>query len=73
MNCLVSEASTASGSLVTVTSQPDQHSSADAPDLARLLLSAYSSECTTEYEVVCTTAQATSVSRSMAWRRFLSR
>ncbi|MES4886355.1 hypothetical protein ABVB69_38895, partial [Streptomyces sp. NPDC000349] len=37
----------------------------------RQLLSAYSSECTTEYEVVCTTAQATSVSRSMAWRRFL--
>lgn len=36
-------------------------------------LSRYSSECTTEYEVTCTTAQATSVSRSMAWRRFLSR
>jgi transposase len=31
------------------------------------------SECTTEYEAMCTTAQATSVSRSMAWRRFLSR
>ncbi len=36
-------------------------------------LSRYSFECTTEYEVMCTTAQATSVSRSMAWRRFLSR
>ncbi len=36
-------------------------------------VSAYSSECTTEYEGMCTTAQATSVSRSMAWRRFLSR
>ena len=39
----------------------------------RRYLSRYSSECTTEYEVMCTTAQATSVSRSMAWRRFLSR
>ncbi|GGP95415.1 hypothetical protein GCM10010278_86490 [Streptomyces melanogenes] len=37
------------------------------------LLSAYLSECTTEYGDTCTTAQATSVSRSMAWRRFLSR
>ncbi|MFF4806296.1 alpha/beta hydrolase, partial [Streptomyces sp. NPDC001351] len=36
---------------------------------ATSLLSRYSSECTIEYEVVCTTAQATSVSRSMAWRR----
>ncbi len=42
-------------------------------DPTRFEVSAYSSECTTEYEVVCTTAQATSVSRSMAWRRFLSR
>lgn len=30
------------------------------------VLSVYSSECTTEYEVVCTAAQATSVSLSMA-------
>lgn len=36
-------------------------------------LSAYSSECTTEYEVVLTSTWATSVSRSMTWRRFLSR
>jgi hypothetical protein len=29
-------------------------------------VSPYSSECTTAYEVMCTTAQATSVSRSIA-------
>jgi hypothetical protein len=43
------------------------------PEVCVPVLSAYSSECTTEYEVMCTSAQATSVSRSMAWRRFLSR
>jgi hypothetical protein len=41
--------------------------------LSRARMSAYSSECTTEYRVMCTTGQATSASRSMACRRFFSR
>ncbi|CAM5437041.1 hypothetical protein STENM327S_00998 [Streptomyces tendae] len=59
-----------SGLKLSALSRPEQ---APVSPEDEMLLSAYSSECTTEYEVVCTTAQATSVSRSMAWRRFLSR
>ncbi|MFE9688053.1 helix-turn-helix domain-containing protein [Streptomyces sp. NPDC006285] len=43
-----------------------------AGPVSRPKLSPYSCECTTKYGDMCTT-QATSVSRSMAWSRFLSR
>ncbi|MGI5380650.1 helix-turn-helix domain-containing protein [Streptomyces sp. CA-251387] len=49
-----------------------QHGYRGGVTIVREYVSPYSCECTTKYGDMCTT-QATSVSRSMAWSRFLSR